>query len=451
MEAPKKHCCHGDCDELMQERLNYFTGRHLAARDFKDEQLYHRSHRYLHNRMLHGWGVVCGLEVMEHAQDDCRNRYVKIGSGLAIDCCGREIVVERASCCGDEQPGIPWDKYEPERPWLMLCLSYLECGTEPVPVIHSEGDCSTEKTQPKYGRSRESWKLEWRWLAKSQLRKYGWGRLHRDCDPKDKNANQTPGQQGQITNPAQQPQYQAKDHETESPQPDTDKKATPPPEHPHIHELECLPDDCIEPCAEGYVDCVKPNCPPDHCVPLSIICVRPGEKITKDRIEMRGRPKLPYGPQRLTHIVDINWPHGRVVTPQWLKDNPLTVTFDRKVQPPSPNYYPGPWGINHATFVVQFGGHDEDLDFVPSDGPPVLTADGLRAEYQIAPRKHKPDGYGYLEGHTLWITIKGDFLYDCHGMRVDGNNNGVEGGTFESWVTVVDRYEYERLEKEGLL
>lgn len=450
MKAPKDDCCHGDCDELMQDRVHYFTGRYLAARDFKDEQSYHRSHHYLHNRMLHGWGVVCGLEVVQHDQEDCRGKYVRIGSGLAIDCCGREIVVERASCCGDEQPEIPWDKYDRTRPWLVLCLSFHERGIEPLPVIHGEGDCSTEKTKSKFGRYRESWKLEWHWLAKNQLRKYGWGRVHGECGPKDYNGEQTPYQQGEVENPNQQYQarpnpdqtYPERPHGYEEPQP---------PEHPHIHPLDCLPDDCIDPCAEGYVDCVKPNCPPGHCVPLAIICVRPGEPITKDRIEMRGRPKLPYGLQRLTHIIDINWPHGKVVTPQWLKDNPLTVTFDRKLQAAPSTYYSGPWGINHATFVVQFGGHDEDLDFVPSEGPPTLSEDGLKAEYKIAPRKHKPDGYGYLEGHTLWITIKGDFLYDCHGVRVDGNNNGVEGGTFESWVTVVDRYEYERLEKEGLL
>src|SRR6266511_668091 len=171
MEAPKKDCCHGECDKLMQERLHYFTGRHLAARDFSDEQLYHRTHRYLHNRMLHGWGVVCGLEVVEHDQVDCRTKYVKVGAGLAIDCCGREIVVERPACCADEQPEIPWDKYNESRPWLLLCLSYHECGKEQVPVIDDKGDCSTEKTATRFGRYKESWKLEWHWVSKKELHK----------------------------------------------------------------------------------------------------------------------------------------------------------------------------------------------------------------------------------------------------------------------------------------
>ena len=167
---------------------------------------------------------------------------------------------------------------------------------------------------------------------------------------------------------------------------------------------------------------------------------------------MRGRPQLPYGSQRLTHIVDISWPHGGVVTPRWLESHSsLVVTFDRKLQATPPKYYPGPWGINQSTFVVQFGEQYEDLDFVPFEVPPSSIEDGLKAEYRIAPRKGKYEGFDYLEGHTLWISLKGDFLYDCHGIRVDGNNNGVAGGTFESWVTVIDNEEYERLEKEGLL
>src|SRR6266550_8338729 len=126
MEPPQKECCKGDCDKPMKERMNYFTGRHLAARDFQDEQLHHRSHRFLHNRMLHGWGVVCGLEVKKHKQPGCENRYVTVSPGMAIDCCGREILVDCAACCGHEEPEIPWKEYSPSRPWLVLCLAYYD-------------------------------------------------------------------------------------------------------------------------------------------------------------------------------------------------------------------------------------------------------------------------------------------------------------------------------------
>jgi hypothetical protein len=45
------------------DRLQYFYGQLLGARDFQAEQSYFREKLKLHNRCLHGYGVVCGLEV----------------------------------------------------------------------------------------------------------------------------------------------------------------------------------------------------------------------------------------------------------------------------------------------------------------------------------------------------------------------------------------------------
>src|SRR5215475_13399483 len=81
-----------NCEDLMTERIHYFTGRHMTARDFKDADAYHRSHRHLHNRLLHGWGIACGLDVHPHPRPECG---VIIRCGLALDCCGREIVVPK--------------------------------------------------------------------------------------------------------------------------------------------------------------------------------------------------------------------------------------------------------------------------------------------------------------------------------------------------------------------
>ena len=110
MDASKKDCCKhkSDCDSLMTERMHYFMGRHLTACDFTDEQTYHRSHRILHNRMLHGWGVVCGLNVRQHPQPECRDSYVEVSPGIALDCCGQELIVECcASCIAQKLAKIP--------------------------------------------------------------------------------------------------------------------------------------------------------------------------------------------------------------------------------------------------------------------------------------------------------------------------------------------------------
>lgn len=61
-----------ECAEVPEfERLNYFFGQMLSAADFRTEQSYFREKLKLHNRCLHGYGVVCGLEVAAVAEEDC--------------------------------------------------------------------------------------------------------------------------------------------------------------------------------------------------------------------------------------------------------------------------------------------------------------------------------------------------------------------------------------------
>jgi hypothetical protein len=53
-------------------RLRYFYGQLLGAEDFQAEQRYFREKLKLHNRCLHGYGVVCGLEVeIVPVEEDC--------------------------------------------------------------------------------------------------------------------------------------------------------------------------------------------------------------------------------------------------------------------------------------------------------------------------------------------------------------------------------------------
>ena len=84
-----------ECDVPQRARNHYFTGKLLVERDFTDEQRYHMGKVRRHNRWQHGWGTVCGLVVGEHPLDVCQNQYVVLEPGLAVDCCGREILVPR--------------------------------------------------------------------------------------------------------------------------------------------------------------------------------------------------------------------------------------------------------------------------------------------------------------------------------------------------------------------
>src|SRR5258705_5142121 len=74
-------------------RNRYFYGKLLDVYHFELEQDYSNGKRWLLNRLISGYGVVCGLDV----QPADKVRGVKVTSGIAIDRAGREIVVPRTS------------------------------------------------------------------------------------------------------------------------------------------------------------------------------------------------------------------------------------------------------------------------------------------------------------------------------------------------------------------
>lgn len=82
------------------ERLRFFNGRLLTAGDFALEQNYLRGKQKLHNRALHGFGIVSGLRVaIESGQ-------VVVTAGLALDCEGNELVVSSNETLAD--PPASW-------------------------------------------------------------------------------------------------------------------------------------------------------------------------------------------------------------------------------------------------------------------------------------------------------------------------------------------------------
>jgi hypothetical protein len=90
-------------------RLNYFFGQVLGPDDLRVEQAYFHEKLRLHNRCLHGFGVVCGLlvepEPPPHGDADrCvpgeERPRVRLEPGFALDCDGNEIVV-REPCAID--------------------------------------------------------------------------------------------------------------------------------------------------------------------------------------------------------------------------------------------------------------------------------------------------------------------------------------------------------------
>src|SRR5262245_60295978 len=85
-------CCHVG----PLERPRYFPRQVVTATELTLEHEYERERARRHNRMLHGWGVVCGAEVCQTT--DQRGALVPwkvtIQPGFAIGPCGDEIAID---------------------------------------------------------------------------------------------------------------------------------------------------------------------------------------------------------------------------------------------------------------------------------------------------------------------------------------------------------------------
>ncbi|HIS07061.1 MAG TPA: hypothetical protein IAC99_05265 [Candidatus Choladocola avistercoris] len=130
------------------ERNNYFYGKLLTSRDFEDEQNYMNNKRRLINRVLHGAGIVYGLDVV--AVDESS---VVIQSGLALDSSGREIVV----------PSTQVVKLSTIRGYsdlktssVCLGITYAEEKTEPVYAVMNK-DADAQERQ--YNHLKEGYEL----------------------------------------------------------------------------------------------------------------------------------------------------------------------------------------------------------------------------------------------------------------------------------------------------
>jgi hypothetical protein len=87
-------CCTGQhCDSGRRNR--YYPNKRITPDTYEVEQDYQLQRRRLLNRAIHGWGVVYGFRLGTGDADHCSEdgeRHLAIGSGLALDPCGRELV-----------------------------------------------------------------------------------------------------------------------------------------------------------------------------------------------------------------------------------------------------------------------------------------------------------------------------------------------------------------------
>ncbi len=162
MVTTETHIC-SVCNNVGLERTHFFPRQLVTAPDLTQDQNYFREKLRRHNRLLHGWGVVCGARC-KTGPGECE---VVIEPGYILGPFGDEILIDRevtvdvckqdldgnvAGPCG--QPADPWcsnvrvDRAGSDK--LYIAVSYAECQDRPVRVI--SGGCGCEQEACEYSR-----------------------------------------------------------------------------------------------------------------------------------------------------------------------------------------------------------------------------------------------------------------------------------------------------------
>jgi hypothetical protein len=407
-EGPDKKC--SICDIPYFERNHYFFGKLMTVRDFSAEQRYFNEKRWLVNRMVGGWGVVCGLEVKK--KDGEQNKVV-VTPGLAIDCCGREILVceeqtvdltpKTSECHAADKA----QKADNKR--YVVCLEYFECKTE---LVNLPPESCDKHEGYEYNRIRDSFKI-------------------RVIPEEDCKTEKPCGKICPLEN-------------------EKAKRAS-------IHHYLC------EKQSRECGEC--PECP---CLVIALITISPSKRDPDNpsvRIEQCTWRKLVYTNPvlfdlidcfhgNLPHVTGINWTeNGHHMTYKEFRDSiwsdGVTVKFDRKMNGDT---------INGDTFLFKVLMEEAETgnyryEMVPGNVEYHDSNDIYSATFKIESAWLKDVYFGFSrmreKGGKFFVVLKGDFILsaeeECIPVRaLDGNfiggklpsGNGTQGGDFESWFYV---------------
>jgi hypothetical protein len=158
------------------ERPRYFARQLVTPAELNLEGAYFLDRLRRHNRMLHGWGVVCGAQVCQVPTADgtaAEPWKVRIRPGYLIDGFGNEVMiaVERivdlrtngtTVKCSDPPGEIddPWCRdpaigSEGGRVWVAVC--HRECLVRPVPV--QPAGCGCDDSACEYSRWQDGYEV----------------------------------------------------------------------------------------------------------------------------------------------------------------------------------------------------------------------------------------------------------------------------------------------------
>jgi hypothetical protein len=150
------------------ERTRFYPRQLVTPDDLTQDQVYFREKHKRHNRLLHGWGVVCGACV-RRGRGACE---VIVEPGYVLGPYGDEIVIDREvtidvcklgtgeqdGCC--ESPADPWCsdvRASCPQGRLYLAVRYDECVTKPVRHPGGGCGCGCDDDACEYSRVRDSY------------------------------------------------------------------------------------------------------------------------------------------------------------------------------------------------------------------------------------------------------------------------------------------------------
>ncbi|MFE3200652.1 hypothetical protein [Embleya sp. NPDC059237] len=113
-------------------RPRFFARQVLAAAELNDVVAVERSRRWLHNRVLHGWGVALGLEVTGARG----GKRVAVGAGYALDALGRDLILAEGV-----EVDVPAVAAGPDGGAVVFCLTLRWTEDDEAAVRTRSGEC----------------------------------------------------------------------------------------------------------------------------------------------------------------------------------------------------------------------------------------------------------------------------------------------------------------------
>ncbi|MGH8531331.1 MAG: hypothetical protein ACREV1_01045 [Gammaproteobacteria bacterium] len=170
-------CREPHCDDYATERPRFFPRQLITPDDLNLVLEHYRTKLRRHNRLLHGWGVVCGAKVCPIPKLDggIEAWKVKVTMGYILGPYGDEILIDCERTVDLRTSGVTGVTGEPcveaPDPWCsevfvpceengsrFLAVKYKEIMTRPVRV--QPVGCGCDETQCEYSRWRDGYEIK---------------------------------------------------------------------------------------------------------------------------------------------------------------------------------------------------------------------------------------------------------------------------------------------------